>query len=84
MVVGMPRRDPRDRQVERDVQASQLDRGCGGHVRRGRGCLGPEFELDGGSVEEPIGAVQHAQLEQLDLGLRPRVVRHGRQYTHAP
>jgi glutamate carboxypeptidase len=50
----------------------------------GGGCLGAEFELDGRTVEEPIWAVQHSQLEQLDLSRRLPVVRHGRQYTHAP
>src|SRR4029077_1749351 len=43
-----------------------------------------EFELDGRPGEEAIGAVKDAQLEQLSLRSRPRLARHGRQYTHAP
>ena len=70
--------------IERDVEPPNCEGRGRGHVRGGEGRVRPEFELDGRSIEEPIGAVQHAQLEQLDLGLRPRVVRHGRQYTHAP
>jgi glutamate carboxypeptidase len=76
--------DVRHRQVKGNVQTAKGKASRGGHPGRGGGCLGAEFELDGGTVEEPIWAVQHAQLEQLDLSRRLPVVRHGRQYTHAP
>ena len=80
----MTDRDARDGEIQGDVQAPQGQGGRSGHVGGSRRRLRAEFELDGGAIEEAVGAVQHAQLEQLDLGLRPRVVRHGRQYTHAP
>src|SRR5439155_7862521 len=41
-------------------------------------------ELDGGPHKEAIRPVDHPQLEQLSLRSRPRLARHGREYTHAP
>ena len=60
--------DARHRQVERDVEAAHRQAGRGGHVGGGAGQIGAEVELHGGPREEAVGAVEHAQLEQLDRG----------------
>ena len=80
----VPRGDARVRQPQGALQALDRQSGARRHLRRGPGGIGRELELDGGSAEEAVRAVEHAQLEKLHARVaRACGPRHGAEYIDA-
>ena len=69
LVDRVPGRDRRLREIESEMEPAHRERRAGRHRRRRAGLFRAKLELHRRPGEEAVGAVEHAQLEQLHLRL---------------